>query len=103
MTVLAADGGGIGVDTGRLQAAAGALQSLSQDVGGASSDLVAALAGAENGVGDPSATSALSGLIEAWIGPLALLGPLLDKVASAVTASADVYTTTDAAVASHIR
>ncbi len=102
VTVLAGDGG-MAVDPGRLEAAAGSLQSLSQDVASASADLVAALGGAENGVGDPSAAAAVSSLIDAWIGPLSLLGPLLDKVASAVSASAEVYSTTDAAVARHIR
>lgn len=102
VTVLAGEGG-ISVDPGRMQAAAASLQSLSQDVAGASADLVAALAGAENGVGDPSTTAAISDLIEAWIGPLGLLGPLLDKVASTVSASAEVYSTTDSAVAAHIR
>ena len=101
--MIPGDGGAIGVDTGQLDATAGAFRSLSQDVAGASSGLVSSLASAENGVGDPSASGALSNLIETWMGPLGLLGPLLDQLAKSVTGSANVYTTTDSAVAQHAR
>lgn len=99
----AGEGGGIGVDTGRMEATAGALRSASLDVAGACNELVAALAGVEDGVGDPAAAGALGDLIQAWTGPLGLLAPLLERLSSAVSASAGVYTTTDAAVARHVQ
>jgi hypothetical protein len=38
-------------------------------------------------------------LIEAWAEPLGLLGSLIDKMSQALTGTAGVYSTTDAAVA----
>jgi hypothetical protein len=101
--MLASDGGGIAVDTAQLQATAGTLRALSQDVAGTSSGMVSSLGSAEKGVGDPGAVGALSNLIDAWVGPLSLLGPLLDQLANSVSGSAHVYSTTDSAVAQHIR
>ncbi len=99
--MLQGDGGGIGVDTAQLEAAAASYRSLSQDVAGTASDLIASLATAENAVGDPSASGAISDLIEAWVGPLGLMGPLLDQLANSVASSANVYHATDSAVARH--
>lgn len=99
--MLLGDGGGIGVDPARLQAAAGSFRASAQDVAGTTSGLLDSLASAEDGVGDPAASGALGDLIQAWIGPLGLLGPMLEELANAVSGSAQVYTVTDAAVARH--
>ncbi len=96
-------GGGIGVEPGELDTIAGTLRCMSQDVGGVTSGLVNALAAAENAVGDPGAAGALGGLIQAWMGPIGLLGPLLDELANSLSGSAQVYSTTDAAIARHAR
>ena len=101
--MVPSDGGGIGVDPGQLDAAAGTFRSVSQDVAGTTSSLVDSLASAENGLGDPIASGALGDLIQAWIGPLSLLGPMLDELANSMAGSARVYTTTDAAVARHVQ
>jgi len=92
-------GGGFSVTPGDISATASAVAHIGSSANSHGSALVSALAAAENAVGDPAAAGSVGSLIEAWADPLGLLGSLIDKMSQALSGTAGVYTTTDAAVA----
>ena len=92
-------GGGFSVTPGDISSTAGAVTHIGSSANSHGSALVSALAAAENAVGDPGAAGSVGALIEAWAEPLGLLGNLIDKMSQALTGTAGVYSTTDAAVA----
>jgi hypothetical protein len=96
-------GAGFDVVTAEIDTAASTFSGISGEVAGQATALVGALADAENGVGDPAAASSVAALLVAWLGPLGLLGPLVDKTSSALLGSSDVYSTTDSAIARAVR
>lgn len=95
------DGGGgtFSVVSADISSTATQFGSMSQDADSEAKALLQALAAAENGVGDPTASGGVGDLITAWMSALGLLGPLVEKTSSALLGSADTYSTVDSHIA----